>query len=133
VLCCVVQVFPKDALNSSLGGGAAQAHLRSKETLLALLHARILDKVSQGHKRRVRSCVIKVPCLRERERESYTSASCAAHNAGEMKLREDTATLSLSHVQLHSLLLPVLTCLLFWAPFVPCCTQWFLASNGGFF
>lgn len=39
------QVFPTDALSSSLGSGAAQAHLRSKEALLALLHARILDKV----------------------------------------------------------------------------------------
>jgi hypothetical protein len=45
VLRCPVQVYPSSALNSSLGAGAAQAHLRSKETLLGLLHARILDKV----------------------------------------------------------------------------------------
>lgn len=40
-----LQVFPSTNLNSSLGAGAAQAHLRSKDTLLGLLHARILDKV----------------------------------------------------------------------------------------
>lgn len=45
--CCMLQVFPSSSLSSSLGAGAAQAHLRSKETLLGLLHSRILDKV--GH------------------------------------------------------------------------------------
>lgn len=39
------QVFPTDALSSSLGEGAAAAHLRSKEALLALLHERVMDKV----------------------------------------------------------------------------------------
>jgi hypothetical protein len=38
-------VFPTDALSSSLGEGASQAHLRSKEALLALLHERVMDKV----------------------------------------------------------------------------------------
>jgi hypothetical protein len=49
MLCCgVLQVFPSSTLSSSLGAGAAQAHLRSKETLLGLLHARILDKVGRA-------------------------------------------------------------------------------------
>jgi hypothetical protein len=43
---CLPQVFPTDALSSSLGEGAAAAHLRSKEALLALLHERVMDKVS---------------------------------------------------------------------------------------
>ncbi|WIA21063.1 hypothetical protein OEZ85_005385 [Tetradesmus obliquus] len=42
----LVQVFPTDALSSSLGEGAAAAHLRSKEALLALLHERVMDKVA---------------------------------------------------------------------------------------
>ncbi len=41
-----LQVYPTDGINSSLGEGAAAAHLRSKEALLALLHSRMLDKVS---------------------------------------------------------------------------------------
>jgi hypothetical protein len=39
------QVFRSDVLSSSMGEGAASAHLRSKEALLALLHDRMLDKV----------------------------------------------------------------------------------------
>jgi hypothetical protein len=39
------QVYPASALSSSLGAGAQQAHLRSKEALLELLLARVLDKV----------------------------------------------------------------------------------------
>lgn len=45
LLCAALQVFPSRDLNSSMGEGAVQAHLRSKETLLNLLHSRILDKV----------------------------------------------------------------------------------------
>ena len=48
------QVFPTEALGSSLGAGAAQAHLRSKEALLSLLHTRVLDKVR---------CVCRTPSL----------------------------------------------------------------------
>eukprot|EP00775_Hariotina_reticulata_P007726 gene7726-7925_t len=42
----LMQVFRSDVLSSSMGDGAASAHLRSKEALLALLHDRMLDKAA---------------------------------------------------------------------------------------
>jgi hypothetical protein len=38
------QVYHPSALNGSTASGAAQAHLRSKQALLQLLQARVLDK-----------------------------------------------------------------------------------------
>eukprot|EP00879_Flechtneria_rotunda_P033161 GHRR01036702.1.p1 GENE.GHRR01036702.1~~GHRR01036702.1.p1 ORF type:complete len:403 (+),score=159.96 GHRR01036702.1:110-1318(+) len=42
----LVQVYPIQAMSSSLGAGAAQAHLRSKEALLRVLSKRIMDKAA---------------------------------------------------------------------------------------
>jgi hypothetical protein len=40
-----------------MGEGAVQAHLRSKETLLNLLHSRILDKVGDNSCDQAHMCV----------------------------------------------------------------------------
>lgn len=80
-----VQVFGANSLSSALGAGAAQAHLRSKEALLELLHTRVLDKVTA-----VRVCEwdggvaawAKESWAGQGRACAYVHASCPCHTAG---------------------------------------------------